>query len=119
MTQHQSCPSALPGILHAEVQCSRHVLLLCKQLDLCVCIIKAGRGAVQCFNCVLYAAPMLVTAVTNSVLMHFASMQMGQDLTYSERILRFMKLCCCFGFFCSCCTEPERANSDRKWRGSG
>lgn len=72
-----------------------------------------------CFTIALYTAPLLVTSVTDSVLMDLAFMQMGQDLTYSERILRFMKLCCCFGFFCSCCTEPARATSDRKWRGSG
>lgn len=46
-------------------------------------------------------------------------LQIGQDLTYSERILRFMKLCCCVGFFCSCCTEPARNTRDRHWRGPG
>lgn len=43
--------------------------------------------------------------------------KMGEDLSYSERILRFMRMCCCFSFFCACCTEPSRAEKDRKWRG--
>lgn len=42
--------------------------------------------------------------------------RIGQDLSYSERILRFMKMCCCFSFFCACCTEPDRAERDRDWR---
>eukprot|EP00879_Flechtneria_rotunda_P004353 GHRR01004604.1.p1 GENE.GHRR01004604.1~~GHRR01004604.1.p1 ORF type:complete len:275 (+),score=73.15 GHRR01004604.1:221-1045(+) len=45
--------------------------------------------------------------------------KIGEDLSYSERILRFMKLCCCVGFFCSCCTEPNRNAKDKDWRGSG
>eukprot|EP00877_Chromochloris_zofingiensis_P011936 jgi/Chrzof1/6997/Cz02g07030.t1 len=45
--------------------------------------------------------------------------KMGTDLSYSERILRYMKLCCCFGFFCSKCTEPERNDMDKNWRGVG
>eukprot|EP00878_Enallax_costatus_P014380 GHUV01015040.1.p1 GENE.GHUV01015040.1~~GHUV01015040.1.p1 ORF type:complete len:148 (+),score=32.06 GHUV01015040.1:319-762(+) len=43
--------------------------------------------------------------------------KIGEDLTYSERILRFMRLCCCIGFFCSCCTEPGRRDQDKQWRG--
>jgi hypothetical protein len=43
--------------------------------------------------------------------------KIGEDLTYSERILRFMRLCCCVGFFCSCCTEPSRNERDKQWRG--
>jgi hypothetical protein len=57
------------------------------------------------------AAPPVLTPTT------LPPLQMGQDLTYSERILRFMKLCCCVGFFCSCCTEPGRSGTDKKWRG--
>ncbi|KAF8072599.1 SNAP33 [Scenedesmus sp. PABB004] len=43
------------------------------------------------------------------------------DLSYSERILRFMRLCCCFGFFCSCCTEPgpPKPKSRPSMRGPG
>ncbi|KAF6264502.1 hypothetical protein COO60DRAFT_1624263 [Scenedesmus sp. NREL 46B-D3] len=44
--------------------------------------------------------------------------KIGEDLSYSERILRFMRLCCCFSFFCSCCTEPDRAEKDQQWRGA-
>lgn len=44
--------------------------------------------------------------------------KIGTDLTYSQRILRYMRMCCCIGFFCSCCTEPERETSDRNWRPS-
>jgi hypothetical protein len=42
--------------------------------------------------------------------------QIGTDLSYAERMLRYMRLCCCVGFFCSCCTEPERNKKDAKWR---
>lgn len=42
--------------------------------------------------------------------------RIGTDLTYSQRILRYMKMCCCVGFFCSSCTEPERTVDDRNWR---
>lgn len=51
------------------------------------------------------------------LLIVFVALQMGEDLSYSERILRFMRMCCCFSFFCACCTEPSRAEKDRKWRG--
>lgn len=47
----------------------------------------------------------------------FACMQIGEDLTYSERLLRFMRMCCCFSFFCACCTEPARNVNDKEWRG--
>lgn len=43
--------------------------------------------------------------------------QIGRDLSYSERLLRYMRLCCCVGFFCSCCAEPEGRNAkDSRWR---
>jgi hypothetical protein len=42
--------------------------------------------------------------------------QIGTDVTYSQRILRYMQMCCCLGFFCSCCTEPGREQEDRNWR---
>jgi hypothetical protein len=42
--------------------------------------------------------------------------QIGSDLTYSQRILRYMRMCCCVGFFCSSCVEPEREVEDRNWR---
>ncbi|GBF90321.1 hypothetical protein Rsub_02427 [Raphidocelis subcapitata] len=45
--------------------------------------------------------------------------KIGSDVTYSQRILRYMSMCCCFSFFCSCCTEPDRNEGDHAWRGSG
>ena len=56
-------------------------------------------------------------AVTNPLLLLYSfALQIGADLSYSERILRYMRLCCCVGFFCSCCTEPERNKKDARWR---
>jgi hypothetical protein len=48
-----------------------------------------------------------------------APKQIGSDVSYSQRILRYMSMCCCFSFFCSCCTEPDRQDGDRAWRGNG
>lgn len=44
--------------------------------------------------------------------------KLGSDLSYSERMLKFMRRCCCVGLFCACCFEPEGKNEgDRGWRG--
>ncbi len=46
-------------------------------------------------------------------------MQIGKDIGYSERILRFMRMCCLCGFCCSCFTEPEGPKHDEQWRSGG
>lgn len=69
----------------------------------------------MCVGCFLFV---LLTAAAVAVCTCWL-LQMGQDLTYSERILRFMKMCCCVGFCCSCCTEPAPSGADKKWRGPG
>jgi hypothetical protein len=44
--------------------------------------------------------------------------KLGSDLSYSERMLKFMRRCCCVGLFCACCFEPEgKGDKDRAWRG--
>lgn len=67
----------------------------------------------------LAAAVAAAQPLTQLLLLPIYIAQMGQDLTYSERLLRFMKLCCCVGFFCSCCTEPARNAHDKQWHGAG
>ena len=42
--------------------------------------------------------------------------QMGTDISYSQRILRYMSSCCCVAFFCASCVEPQRRADDRDWR---
>lgn len=43
--------------------------------------------------------------------------RLGSDLSYSERMLKFMRRCCCVGLLCACCFEPGRSEADREWRG--
>lgn len=61
----------------------------------------------------VFLATPFTTHSTACLLLH----QIGTDLTYSQRILRYMSTCCCLGFFCSSCLEPEREAADRHWRG--
>ena len=45
------------------------------------------------------------------------TLQINEDLSYSEKILRYMRRCCCF-MFCDTCTgaDPETAR-ERDWQG--
>jgi hypothetical protein len=46
--------------------------------------------------------------------------RLGSDLSYSERMLKFMRRCCCVGLFCGCCFEPSgKVEEDREWRHGG
>jgi hypothetical protein len=44
--------------------------------------------------------------------------RLGSDLSYSERMLKFMRRCCFVGLCCACCFEPTgKVEGDREWRG--
>jgi hypothetical protein len=46
--------------------------------------------------------------------------RLGSDLSYSERMLKFMRRCCCVGLFCACCFEPTgKVEEDSEWRANG
>lgn len=86
----------------------------------CACIVHLIKAAVgTAVIHLLYSTSGLWFVHVVDICLYVCLLQIGQDLTYSERILRFMKMCCCCGFFCSACTEPAPSGSDKKWRGAG
>ncbi len=46
----------------------------------------------------------------------FLTLQIGEEITYGERILNAMRLCCCVDILCGCWTEPKRAPADKNWK---